>query len=61
VFIRAPLIERCGDGVEVLAKLNDGTVVAARQDKLLVTAFHPELTGDYRFHRYFLDMVSGKI
>jgi len=60
VFIRAPLIEQCGDGVEVLAKLNDGTVVAARQDKLLVTAFHPELTGDYRFHRYFLDMVSDK-
>ena len=61
VFIRAPLIEQCGEGVEVLAKLNDGTVVAARQDKLLVTAFHPELTGDYRFHRYFLDMISGKI
>ncbi len=61
VFIRAPLIEQYGDGVEVLAKLNDGTVVAARQDKMLVTAFHPELTGDYRFHRYFLDMVSGKI
>ena len=61
VFIRAPLIEQCGDGVEVLAKLNDGTVVAARQDKLLVTAFHPELTGDYRFHRYFLDMVSDKV
>ena len=60
VFIRAPLIEQCGDGVKVLAKLNNGTVVAARQDKLLVTAFHPELTGDYRFHRYFLDMVSGK-
>ena len=61
VFIRAPLIEQCGDGVEVLAKLNDGTVVAARQDKLLVTAFHPELTGDYRFHRYFLDMISDKV
>ena len=61
VFIRAPLIEQCGDGVEVLAKLNDGTVVAARQDKLLVTAFHPELTGDYRFHRYFLDMVSDRV
>jgi len=61
VFIRAPLIEQCGDGVEVLAKLNDGTVVAAKQDKLLVTAFHPELTGDYRFHRYFLDMVSDNI
>jgi 5'-phosphate synthase pdxT subunit len=61
VFIRAPLIEQYGEGVEVLAKLNDGTIVAARQDRLLVTAFHPELTGDYRFHRYFLDMVSDKV
>ncbi len=60
IFIRAPLIEKCGDGVEVLAKLDDGTIVAARQDKLLVTAFHPELTGDLRFHRYFLNMVSNK-
>ena len=60
VFIRAPLIERCGDGVAVLAKLNDGTIVAARQGRLLVTSFHPELTGDLRFHRYFLDIVSGK-
>jgi 5'-phosphate synthase pdxT subunit len=61
IFIRAPLIERCGDGVEVLAKLDDGTIVAARQDKLLVTAFHPELTHDFRFHRYFLDMVSEEV
>ena len=61
VFIRAPLIERAGEGVNTLAELNDGTIVAARQGKLLVTAFHPELTNDLRFHRYFLDMVSGKI
>jgi len=60
VFIRAPIIEHCDDGVEVLARLADDTVVAARQDKLLVTAFHPELTDDLRFHRYFLDIVSGK-
>ena len=60
VFIRAPLIERCGDGVAVLAKLSDGTIVAARQGRLLVTSFHPELTGDLRFHRYFMDIVSGK-
>lgn len=53
VFIRAPLVERVEDGVEVLAQLDDGTVVAARQGNLLVTAFHPELTGDDRFHRYF--------
>jgi len=61
VFIRAPLIASVGEKVEVLAKLKDGTVVAARQDKLLVTAFHPELTDDTRLHEYFLDIVSGKI
>ena len=54
VFIRAPLIERVGPGVEVLARLNDGRIVAARQGHLLVTAFHPELTQDNRFHRLFL-------
>jgi 5'-phosphate synthase pdxT subunit len=59
VFIRAPLIETCRDGVEVLARLADGTIVAARQGKLLAAAFHPELTDDLRFHRYFLDIVSG--
>ena len=60
IFIRAPLIESCNEGVEVLARLPDNTVVAARQDKMLVTAFHPELTADRRFHRYFLDMVAGR-
>ncbi len=60
VFIRAPLIESVGKGVEVLARLNDGTIVAARQGKLLVCAFHPELTDDLRFHHYFLDIVLGK-
>ena len=60
VFIRAPKIESVGKEVEVLAKLADGTVVAARQGKLLVTSFHPELTDDTRLHRYFLDMVTGK-
>ncbi len=59
VFIRAPLIESVGNDVEVLAKLPDGTVVAARQGKLLVTSFHPELTEDTRVHQYFLDIVSG--
>jgi len=59
VFIRAPKIENCADDVEVLARLADGTIVAARQKKLIATAFHPELTGDLRFHRYFLDVVSG--
>ena len=58
VFIRAPLIERVGKKVYVLAQLEDGTVVAARQGKLLVTAFHPELTQDDRFHRYFLEELT---
>jgi 5'-phosphate synthase pdxT subunit len=59
VFIRAPLIERANSSVEILARLSDGTIVAARQGKLLVSAFHPELTDDLRFHRYFLDIVRG--
>ena len=61
VFIRAPLIESVGKGAEVLARLDDGTIVAARQGKLLVCSFHPELTDDTRFHHYFLDIVSGKV
>jgi 5'-phosphate synthase pdxT subunit len=60
VFIRAPLIEQVNGNVEVLARLADGTAVAARQGKLLVSAFHPELTDDLRFHQYFLDMVAGR-
>jgi 5'-phosphate synthase pdxT subunit len=56
VFIRAPLIESVGTDVKVLARLPDGRIVAARQLNLLATAFHPELTGDDRFHRYFLSM-----
>ena len=59
VFIRAPLIKRLGRGVEALASLEDGRTVAARQDNLLVTSFHPELTGDSRMHRYFVDMVEA--
>ena len=60
VFIRAPVIDRVGKSVTVLAKLADGTPVAARQNSFLVTSFHPELTGDPRFHRYFLTMISDK-
>jgi 5'-phosphate synthase pdxT subunit len=60
VFIRAPLIERANSNVLILARLADGTIVAARQGNLLVSAFHPELTDDLRFHRYFLDIVGGK-
>ena len=59
VFIRAQVIKQVNGKVEILAKLADGTAVAARQGKLLVSAFHPELTSDLRFHQYFLDIVSG--
>lgn len=54
VFIRAPLIESVGEGVEVLARLDDGTIVAARQGNMLATSFHPELTQDTRVHAMFL-------
>ena len=60
IFIRAPLLESVGKGVEVLAKLDDGTIVAARQGNLLATSFHPELTQDTRFHKYFLDIANGQ-
>jgi len=56
VFIRAPLIERVGPGVEVLSTLENDTIVAARQGNLLATSFHPELTHDGRFHEYFLKL-----
>jgi 5'-phosphate synthase pdxT subunit len=59
VFIRAPLIVKAGPEVEVLARLANGSIVAARQGALLATAFHPELTDDTRFHRYFLDMAAS--
>jgi len=59
VFIRAPVIEQVNSGVEILARLADGTSVAVRQGKLLASAFHPELTNDLRFHQYFLDIVAG--
>ena len=61
VFIRAPLISKVGTGVKVLAKLSDETVVAALQDNMLVTSFHPELTEDTRFHEFFLKIASSKI
>ena len=56
IFIRAPLIEAVGPDVEVLSTLSDGRIVAARQDHLLATSFHPELTHDGRFHDYFLKL-----
>ena len=57
VFIRAPLIEKVEGNAVVLARLADGRIVAARQDKLLATSFHPELTTDPRFHRYFMELA----
>jgi 5'-phosphate synthase pdxT subunit len=58
VFIRAPWVERVGAGVQVLARAA-GHVVAVRQGPVLATAFHPEVTGDRRVHRMFVDMVTG--
>lgn len=58
VFIRGPLITSVGEGVQVLARLPDHGIVAARQGNLIVTAFHPELSGDPRFHQYFLSMSA---
>jgi 5'-phosphate synthase pdxT subunit len=58
VFIRAPLIERVWGQASALAQLEDGRIVAARQGRLLATSFHPELTDDDRFHRYFLTLVG---
>jgi 5'-phosphate synthase pdxT subunit len=57
VFIRAPIISDVGPGVEVVARLDDGRIVAARKDNLLATAFHPELSEDTRFHRLFAEMA----
>ena len=61
VFIRAPWVEQVGDGVRVLGRVNGGPaagrIVAVRQGNLLATAFHPELTGDLRVHRYFVEIV----
>ncbi len=59
VFIRAPLIETVTGDAEILAQLDDGRIVAARQGRLLATAFHPELTDDDRFHRYFVELARG--
>ncbi len=57
IFIRAPWIERCGPGVELLAQ-RDGHGVMVRQGNVLATSFHPELSADDRVHRYFLGMLS---
>ncbi len=59
VFIRAPLIEAVHGDAHPLAELSNGRIVAAQQGRLLATSFHPELTVDDRFHRYFLTIVDG--
>lgn len=63
VFIRAPWVESVGDGVEVLGRVTEraaaGRIVAVRQGNLLATAFHPELTGDLRVHRYFVEVARA--
>jgi len=59
VFIRAPWVERVGDGVQVLAEAA-GHPVAVRQRRALATAFHPEITGDRRVHRLFVDILTGR-
>ena len=58
VFIRSPILVEANGNAEVIARLTDSTAVAARQEKLLVTAFHPELTQDTRFHEYFLTLIQ---
>jgi 5'-phosphate synthase pdxT subunit len=58
VFIRAPLIESVGKSVEILSQMEGGRIVAVRQGHLLATSFHPELTGDDRFHRYFMELAK---
>ena len=58
VFIRAPVIERVGPGVDVLARLDDGRIVAVRERNVVATAFHPELAGEPRFHRLIATMAA---
>ncbi len=59
IFIRAPVIIRVGQGVDVLSALDDERPVAVQQGNLMATSFHPELTNDHRFHAYFLDLAAG--
>lgn len=58
VFIRAPIITAVGPNAKILSRLENGTIVAAQQNKILATAFHPELTNDNRFHKYFLQLIE---
>ena len=57
-FIRAPIVERVGEGVQILSKLDDGRVVAVRNESILGISFHPEISGEKRVHEYFVGMIS---
>ena len=59
-FIRAPIVESVGKGVDILASLPDGKVVAVRQGNILATSFHPEITGESFVHEYFLQMAKSQ-
>jgi len=61
VFIRAPIVKEARPGIKILSRLPDSTIVAARQNRLLACAFHPEFTDDLRFHSYFLNMISQEL
>jgi 5'-phosphate synthase pdxT subunit len=61
VFIRAPVVLEVGEGVDVLASLTDGRIVAVEQGRLLGTSFHPEVTAETRFHERFLDHVAASL
>lgn len=58
VFIRAPIIERTGPGVEVMASIADGRIVAVREGNVIATSFHPELAGETRFHQLVVDIAA---
>jgi len=61
VFIRAPIVKEARPGIKILSRLPDNGIVAAKQNRLLACAFHPEFTDDLRFHSYFLNMISQKL
>lgn len=61
VFIRAPVVESVGEGVDVIGRLEDGRIVAVEQGPLMGTSFHPEVTGEHRFHAQFLQKVADSV
>jgi 5'-phosphate synthase pdxT subunit len=60
IFIRAPLVRAVGPGLEILSRLKDGRIVAVRQNRLIATSFHPEISGDDRMHAYFLGLAGSE-